>query len=96
MLRRPVHVLLLGVLGLGALAIPMTQLQLGMPGDEAKPTTATERRAYDALADGFGPGFNGPLTIVVDAEGADDTQAAVSTIGNHRHAAGRHPHHRLR
>ncbi|MFC8663903.1 MMPL family transporter [Streptomyces sp. NPDC057199] len=79
-LRRPIPVLLLGVLGLGALAIPMTSLQLGMPGDEAKPTSTTERRAYDALAEGFGPGFNGPLTIVVDAKGSNDPKAALSTI----------------
>ncbi|QJT06141.1 MMPL family transporter [Streptomyces asoensis] len=79
-LRRPIPVLLLGVLGLGVLAIPMTQLELGMPGDEAKAASTTERRAYDALAEGFGPGFNGPLTIVVDAEGADDAKAAVNTI----------------
>ncbi|MEU6251334.1 MMPL family transporter [Streptomyces sp. NPDC047043] len=79
-LRRPIPVLLLGVVGLGALAIPMTQLELGMPGDEAKSTSTTERRAYDDLAKGFGPGFNGPLTIVVDAKGADDAKAAVSTI----------------
>ncbi|MES5824139.1 MMPL family transporter [Streptomyces sp. RG80] len=79
-LRRPIPVLLLGVVGLGTLAIPMTQLQLGMPGDEAKSTATTERRAYDALADGFGPGFNGPLTIVVDAEGAADPKAAVTTV----------------
>ncbi|MEV6589431.1 MMPL family transporter [Streptomyces acidicola] len=75
-LRRPLPVLLLGVLGLGALAVPMTGLQLGMPGDEAKPTSTTERRAYDALAEGFGPGFNGPLTIVVDAKGAAETAEA--------------------
>ncbi|WP_316767209.1 MMPL family transporter [Streptomyces sasae] len=80
-LRRPVPVLLLGVVGLGALAVPMTQLQLGMPGDEAKSTSTTERRAYDALAEGFGPGFNGPLTIVVDARGAGDAKDAVGTIG---------------
>ncbi|MFJ8105978.1 MMPL family transporter [Streptomyces sp. NPDC096132] len=79
-LRRPIPVLLLGVVGLGALAIPMTQLELGMPGDEAKSTSTTERRAYDALAEGFGPGFNGPLTIVVDAKGAGDAKAAVNTI----------------
>lgn len=81
-LRRPIPVLILGVLGLGALAIPMTALQLGMPGDEAKPVSTTERRAYDALADGFGPGFNGPLTIVVDARGAADPKTAVATIGD--------------
>ncbi|MDX2936477.1 MMPL family transporter [Streptomyces ipomoeae] len=79
-LRRPVPVLLLGVVGLGALAIPMADLQLGMPGDEAKSTSTTERRAYDALAEGFGPGFNGPLTIVVDAKGADDAKGAAETI----------------
>ncbi|MFF3336984.1 MMPL family transporter [Streptomyces sp. NPDC002888] len=79
-LRRPIPVLLLGVVGLGALAVPMTQLQLGMPGDEAKPTSTTERRAYDALAEGFGPGFNGPLTIVADTKGADDAKGAAETI----------------
>lgn len=81
-LRRPVAVLVLGVAGLGALAVPMTSLQLGMPGDEAKSTATTERRAYDALAEGFGPGFNGPLTIVVDAREAADPQAAVRTISD--------------
>ncbi|MFD6292386.1 MMPL family transporter [Streptomyces sp. NPDC060205] len=79
-LRRPVPVLLLGVVGLGALAVPMADLQLGMPGDEAKSTSTTERRAYDALADGFGPGFNGPLTVVVDAKGDSDAKGAVETI----------------
>ncbi|MFE7565605.1 MMPL family transporter [Streptomyces sp. NPDC057539] len=78
--RHPVPVLLLGVVGLGVLAVPAADLQLGMPGDEAKPTSTTERRAYDALADGFGPGFNGPLTIVVDTKGADDPKAAASVI----------------
>ncbi|MBK3570637.1 MMPL family transporter [Streptomyces sp. MBT62] len=79
-LRRPVTVLLLGVVGLGALALPVADLQLGMPGDEVKSTATTERRAYDDLAKGFGPGFNGPLTVVVDAKSADGTKAAVSTI----------------
>ncbi|WP_159044422.1 MMPL family transporter [Streptomyces sp. NRRL B-24085] len=79
-LRRPLPVLLLGVVGLGALALPVTSLQLGMPGDEAKPASTTERRAYDALAEGFGPGFNGPLTVVVDAKGADDAKGAAAAV----------------
>ncbi|MEV7086165.1 MMPL family transporter [Streptomyces sp. NPDC093085] len=78
--RRPVPVLILGVLGLGALAVPMTSLRLGMPGDEARSTSTSERRAYDALAQGFGPGFNGPLTIVVDAKGTEDAKAAVAAV----------------
>ncbi|MFC9132715.1 MMPL family transporter [Streptomyces sp. NPDC057099] len=79
-LRRPLPVLLLGVVGLGALALPAADLQLGMPGDEAKPTSTTERRAYDALAEGFGPGFNGPLTVVVDGKGTSDPKAAAGSI----------------
>ncbi|MHB9861522.1 MMPL family transporter [Streptomyces sp. YIM S03343] len=78
--RRPLTVLLLCVTALGALALPATSLELGMPGDEAKSTSTTERRAYDALAEGFGAGFNGPLTVVVDARKADDPQAAAKTI----------------
>ncbi|MFI0895731.1 MMPL family transporter [Streptomyces sp. NPDC020983] len=80
-LRRPVAVLVLGVLGLGALAVPVASLHLGSPGDEALSTSTTQRRAYDDLARGFGPGFNGPLTVVVDAKGAPDPRAAVHTIG---------------
>jgi RND superfamily putative drug exporter len=81
-LRHPVAVLTLGVVVLGALAIPAAGLRLGMPGDEAKPTATTERRAYDELADAFGPGFNGPLMIVVDAKGSADPQQAVATIAD--------------
>src|SRR5829696_2478157 len=39
----------------------------------APPTRARSRRAYDLLAEGFGPGFNGPIPIVVDVNG--DAQA---------------------
>lgn len=53
-LRRPVAVLLACVAGLGVLALPAADLEMGMPGAEAKPVSTTERRAYDALADGFG------------------------------------------
>lgn len=79
-LRHPVAVLLTCVAGLGVLALPAVDLQLGMPGAEAKPVSSTERRAYDALADGFGAGFNGPLTIVTDVRGAADPKAAAATI----------------
>jgi RND superfamily putative drug exporter len=79
-LRRPVPVLLATVAGLGLLAVPAADLRLGMPGDEAKPASTTERRAYDALAAGFGPGFNGPLTVVVDARGAAEPRAAVADV----------------
>ncbi|MFI0446892.1 MMPL family transporter [Actinomadura sp. 6N118] len=79
-LRNPVAVLLLGVISLGALALPALSLQLGMPGDESMPTSATQRRAYDHLAKAFGPGFNGPLMIVVDTKDAAEPKKAVATI----------------
>ncbi|MFE2277222.1 MMPL family transporter [Streptomyces sp. NPDC059454] len=73
--RRPVAVLLLGVVGLGAAAVPAASLELGLPDDGSQPTSTTQRRAYDLLSEGFGPGFNGPLVVVVDAKSSDDPQA---------------------
>ncbi|MFI2185390.1 MMPL family transporter [Streptomyces sioyaensis] len=77
-LRRPVVVLLAVVLGLGAVAIPAASLELGLPDDGAQPTHTTQRKAYDLLSDGFGPGFNGPLMLVVDARDAHQGQSAKS------------------
>ncbi|MER8104987.1 MMPL family transporter [Kitasatospora sp. NPDC094016] len=79
-LRRPLAVLLGGVIGLGVLAAPALDLRLGLPGDESKPTSTTQRRAYDLLSEGFGPGFNGPLTVMVDVKGTPDPKAAASEV----------------
>ncbi|MBD9733018.1 MMPL family transporter [Streptomyces sp. H28] len=79
--RRPVAVLLLGVVGLGAAAVPAASLELGLPDDGSQPTSTTQRRAYDLLSEGFGPGFNGPLVVVVDAKGSDDAQGAFERTG---------------
>ncbi|MER6681689.1 MMPL family transporter [Streptomyces olivaceoviridis] len=80
--RRPVAVLLLGVLGLGAAAVPAASLELGLPDDGSQPTSTTQRRAYDLLSEGFGPGFNGPLMIVVDAKDSADPKAAFAEVGD--------------
>ncbi|MFH8936808.1 MMPL family transporter [Streptomyces griseosporeus] len=80
--RRPVAVLLLGVVGLGAAAVPAASLELGLPDDGSQPVSTTQRRAYDLLSEGFGPGFNGPLMVVVDAKGAADPKAAVASVGD--------------
>lgn len=74
--RRPVTVLLLGVVGLGAAAIPAASLELGLPDDGSQPVSTTQRRAYDTLSEGFGPGFNGPLMVVVDAKDSDHPKTA--------------------
>jgi uncharacterized membrane protein YdfJ with MMPL/SSD domain len=64
---RPLPVLLVGLTLLIGVAIPATHMKLGLPDDGSKSTSTTERRSYDLLTQGFGPGFNGPLTVVVDA-----------------------------
>ncbi|MFD3733119.1 MMPL family transporter [Streptomyces sp. NPDC058632] len=79
-LRRPVAVLAIAVLGLGAVALPALSLELGLPGDESKPVETTQRRAYDLLSEGFGPGFNGPLTVVVDTSESADTRATTDLV----------------
>ncbi|WP_282692921.1 MMPL family transporter [Streptomyces sp. CC208A] len=81
-IRRPLFVLLVGVLGLGAVAVPAASLEMGLPDDGVKPVSATERRAYDLLSEGFGPGFNGPLLVVVDGDkaAADRTVSTVKDL----------------
>ncbi len=74
--KRPAAFLLAGVIGTGILAVPALDLELGLPDEGNLTSEATQRQAYDLLADGFGPGFNGPLTIVVDGQGSDDVQGA--------------------
>ncbi len=48
------------------LTAPVLALRLGFPDDGTLPDSRTERRAYDLVAEGFGPGINGPLVIAVD------------------------------
>ncbi|QES48659.1 hypothetical protein DEJ50_13315 [Streptomyces venezuelae] len=75
-LRRPLVVLLLGVIGLGTIALPVSQLQMGLPDEGSQPVSTTQRRAYDLLSEGFGPGFNGPLMLVVDGDKAAADKAS--------------------
>jgi RND superfamily putative drug exporter len=67
---------------LGALAIPVLDMRLGLPDDSTAAPEETNRKAYDLLSDGFGPGFNGPLTIVVDAQGEADVRGAAATVAD--------------
>ncbi|MET0419174.1 MAG: MMPL family transporter [Actinoplanes sp.] len=59
----------------GAMAFPVLGMRLGLPSDGTKSTESTERRAYDLLAQGYGPGFNGPLTLVLSGPGRTDLKA---------------------
>ena len=58
-----------GIVILGLLAIPALDLRLGAEDFGQLPEDTTERQAYDALAEGFGVGTNGPLLIAVNVSG---------------------------
>ena len=66
-------------LALLALTAPVLSLQLGFPDEGTLPETRTERRAYDLVAEGFGPGINGPLLIAVDVSQDASVVAPLAT-----------------
>ena len=66
-------VFVVGLLVVLALASTSALVRLGAADQGTQPKEQTSRRAYDLLAEGFGPGFNGPIPIVVDVN--DDPQA---------------------
>ncbi|MFC4508537.1 MULTISPECIES: MMPL family transporter [Streptomyces] len=74
--RNPVKMLFVSLIGLGVLAVPALSLRLTLPDDSMAAPGSTQRVAYDTLSTGFGPGFNGTLTVVVDARDSDDPKAA--------------------
>ncbi|WP_369215224.1 MMPL family transporter [Streptomyces flavofungini] len=65
----------LAVVVMAVLALPTLALHLGTSDQGNNPAKATTRQAYDLLADGFGPGVNGPLTLVSEVYGAGDRVA---------------------
>ncbi|MET9677191.1 MMPL family transporter [Streptomyces sp. NPDC006482] len=72
------HPKLLGAVAalvMAVLALPTLSLHLGTSDQGNGPASATTRQAYDLIADGFGPGVNGPLTLVAGLDGADDRVA---------------------
>ncbi|MCX6510499.1 MAG: MMPL family transporter [Actinobacteria bacterium] len=68
--RHPVVYLFVGLAFMLTLAAPILDLRLGQTDSSQSPTTSTLRRSYDLLAQGFGPGFNGPFVLAVNLEGA--------------------------
>lgn len=71
--RRRVPVIVVGVLSLAALSVPALSIETSLPTGSSAPSDTTERRAYDVISEGFGPGFNSQLLVVVDL--ADVTDA---------------------
>jgi putative drug exporter of the RND superfamily len=94
--RHPRTLAVAAVAVMATLAVPALSLRLGSSDQGNNPTTTTTRKAYDMLAGdashggpggGFGPGFNGPLTILAEVPSAADrvalTRLVTSLRGTH-------------
>ncbi|GGR08872.1 hypothetical protein GCM10010251_25710 [Streptomyces aurantiogriseus] len=73
--RRPRVLSLVALVVMVTLTLPVFSLRLGSSDAGNNPASTTTRKAYDLLADGFGPGFNGPLQLVAEAPSAADKAA---------------------
>jgi RND superfamily putative drug exporter len=76
--RRPVLAAVLSGGLLLLLCVPVLSLRLGTNDAGTDPQEKTTRKAYDLLADGFGPGFNGPLVIAAALPAKGDDAAMVA------------------
>jgi putative drug exporter of the RND superfamily len=64
---------------LGVLAVPVFSMHLGIPDAGNDPAASTTRKSYDLIAEGFGPGVNGPLQVVIEMNGTDPS--AIDGVG---------------
>jgi RND superfamily putative drug exporter len=69
--RRPWTIAISAALFLLFLALPLLGLRLGFSDEGNYPEHTTTRQAYDLLAEGFGPGFNGPFLVTAEGTQAD-------------------------
>ena len=76
--RRPWVSLVVGTGALLAITLPVLDLRLGFADEGNYPSDTTTKRAYDLLAEGFGPGFNGPLTLVAAIDTPEQLASAQS------------------
>jgi RND superfamily putative drug exporter len=84
--RHPWPAAVVGTVIMLAIAAPALSMQMNFSDAGNDPADSTTREAYDLLAAGFGPGFNGPLTVVVELPQANDS-AALEQIGRTLHGA---------
>ncbi len=64
--KKPLRAVFFALIIIGVLAIPAKSIKLGMITDQYAPKDTSERKAYDLIAKGFGPGYNAPLLVVVE------------------------------
>ena len=88
--RRPWLSFGMALVAMLVLAVPLLDLETAFPSAGTAPEETTHRQAYDLIAEGFGPGFNGPLLMVVDHAGLAPEQAAAA-LGDIGSAVGGDP-----
>jgi RND superfamily putative drug exporter len=62
------------------ICVPVTQIRLGASDSGNDPVGSTTRQAYDTLAKGFGPGFNGPITMLADVSNQNSADSALRAV----------------
>lgn len=79
--RAPWRSLIVASVILGTLSLPLFAMRLGFGDYGNSPKDSTVRKAYDLIAEGFGPGFNGPLIIAVSGEAVTDQAQMSEFVG---------------
>lgn len=86
--RRPWPWAVAAVVFLLVITIPLLKIDFGQLDPGTDPTSYSDRRAYDLIAEGFGPGANGPLTVVVSIPPGADTTALLTDTAQALQGAG--------
>ncbi|HEX4790159.1 MAG TPA: MMPL family transporter [Actinospica sp.] len=86
--RRPRALSLLALLLMLVLAIPTLTLRLGTADSANDPSSSTTYKSYEMLAEGFGQGFNGPLTVAVQVPDSAHQAEAAKLITALEHTPG--------
>ena len=86
--RRPKLLVVGATVIMLVLTLPVLSLRLGSSDSGNDPSGSATRKAYDLLAEGFGPGFNGPLQLVAEVKSPADTAALAALVGTLRNESG--------
>jgi putative drug exporter of the RND superfamily len=79
---KPVRFGVVAAVLLGVLAAPVFAMRLGFADAGNDGPDTTSRKAYDLVANAYGPGVNGPMSVVIDLAGSKDDKATLAAVGS--------------